>query len=95
MARTENVALKRFTSKRHVFGIGTNPRDMQRWTEDIWHKHDSDGNMVLDRFELQKFIDTVLTQAGMFEEYNERDLDKYFNQVDITRDGLISKTDFK
>ena len=28
LARLENISLMRYTSKRHTFGIGVNPRDM-------------------------------------------------------------------
>ena len=66
MARIENITQKRYGNQKFEFGVGRDPRVIQRWIHDTWTLHDVDGNMVLDIFEVTGFIDAVLKNAGFY-----------------------------
>ena len=89
----KNKGYKRPT---YQFGIGTNPAVISRWITDIWLKHDLNDNGLLDKYEVESFLNEVLDQVGLQIDYNLRDLQKLFERMDLlTKDGRISKTDMK
>ena len=76
-------------------GIGTNEDNIAQWVQDIWETYDFNDDGNIDKREIKKFVDQTLEKVKLPFEYNEFDLDDFFNQIDVTEDGMVSKAELK
>lgn len=59
----------------------------------IWTEYDKDQSGELSKREMKKFITAIFSEAGVKTEFSGDDFTEFFQQVDKTRDGKISKAE--
>lgn len=78
-------------------GVGKTPDVITEWVDDIWDTYDVDGDGNLDRREIRKFVDQTLEKVGIKDKvaYHEYDLDEFFEEIDVTENGIISRAEMR
>lgn len=78
-------------------GVGTDADVIREWVDDIYDTYDLDGGGDLDRREIKKFVDQTFEKANIKDlvPYTDFDLDVFFDEIDVTANGLISKPELR
>ena len=73
--------------------------NINQWVDDIWHGYDNDDDGNIDKREVKKFIDESFERVGLKHKeqcpYTEFDLDDFFDFIDVTGVGCVSRAEFR
>lgn len=73
-------------------GLGTRETYIKEWIEDIFNTYDLDGNGTLSPYEVQDFLDKILSEVKVSRKFSNEDFGDFWNEIDLNRTGEISRT---
>ena len=78
-----------FVQKRH------DQEAVDNWMEHIFTSYDVDNDGNIDKQEIKEFLDIIFEESSIVVQYTWDDLEEFFQKIDLTEDGFVSKAEMK
>ena len=81
---------------KHVYrGVGKNKAVINEWIDDIWEAYELGEEDHLQEREIKLLIDQTFKRVNAKIKYTDKDVGDIYNQIDVVKDGSISKPEMR